>query len=373
VASSLAATGTVYAIPHDQPQQTQAPGNSNTKSAKQLLEEGIAGHRRLAEAGNAQSQYLLANVYTEEAIAQTVYWLQKAAEQGHPGAQTQLGIFYNSGTGVPKDPAQAMMWWQRAAAQHEFVAQWTLGRKYLRDPATRDLGLKWLRAAADDADKQRPPFVQTLYLDTVSAQVNAQVVLGEFYWQKAKEEAKDPVAARADDAEAQRWLLKAANYKDMAAYHARYDLGLMYLEREQTKENRETAKKWLRSAAEQGHELAQYDLARILERDSPQLQDRAEADKWYRAAAEQGLSEALLKMAERDKGDGVDRLKWWYVYLILCRREKREAECSYSTNAKNVQEMEYAFSPDELKEAQGSATELIKKIIAARRAKFQGL
>src|SRR5262245_43190097 len=44
-------------------------------------------------------------------------WLRKAADQGDPTAQFNLGVMYSSGKGVPKDPVQAYMWADIAASR----------------------------------------------------------------------------------------------------------------------------------------------------------------------------------------------------------------------------------------------------------------
>jgi TPR repeat protein len=43
-------------------------------------------------------------------------WYQKAAEQGHHGAQTNLGVLYYNGTGVTQDYVEADKWFSIASA-----------------------------------------------------------------------------------------------------------------------------------------------------------------------------------------------------------------------------------------------------------------
>ena len=43
-------------------------------------------------------------------------WYRKAAEQGHAGAQNNLGLMYANGQGVPQDFIRAYMWSNLAAA-----------------------------------------------------------------------------------------------------------------------------------------------------------------------------------------------------------------------------------------------------------------
>ncbi len=50
-------------------------------------------------------------------------WFRKAAEQGHVGAQTNLGLMYYIGKGVPQDLAQARMWFNIAVALGDESAQ----------------------------------------------------------------------------------------------------------------------------------------------------------------------------------------------------------------------------------------------------------
>lgn len=48
--------------------------------------------------------------------AQAVVWYRRAAEQGHASAQFSLGLMYAEGRGVAKDLVQAFMWYGLAAA-----------------------------------------------------------------------------------------------------------------------------------------------------------------------------------------------------------------------------------------------------------------
>ena len=54
----------------------------------------------------------------------------KAAEQGYAWAQYNLGIAYNNGIGVAKDPSEAVRWWRMAAEQGLAQAQYNLGYTY---------------------------------------------------------------------------------------------------------------------------------------------------------------------------------------------------------------------------------------------------
>jgi hypothetical protein len=62
--------------------------------------------------------------------AEAVRWCRKAAEQGHPGAQFQLGVMYEMGLGVTQDWAEAVRWYRKAAEQGDAHAQFDLGVMY---------------------------------------------------------------------------------------------------------------------------------------------------------------------------------------------------------------------------------------------------
>lgn len=50
--------------------------------------------------------------------AKSVYWARKAAAQGNPRAETNLGFYHESGYGgLRKNPAKALYWYRKAAAQ----------------------------------------------------------------------------------------------------------------------------------------------------------------------------------------------------------------------------------------------------------------
>ena len=57
------------------------------------------------------------------------------AEQGNAGAETDLGVIYDDGLGVPQDYAQAVVWYHKAADQGDAGAQFNLGFMYAQGRA----------------------------------------------------------------------------------------------------------------------------------------------------------------------------------------------------------------------------------------------
>jgi TPR repeat protein len=73
---------------------------------------------------------------------------------GDAMAEANLGTMYASGTGVERDPAQAVYWWREAAQQGIPAAQASLGRALvLGEGGAADLveGHMWLTLAASRA------------------------------------------------------------------------------------------------------------------------------------------------------------------------------------------------------------------------------
>ena len=84
------------------------------------------------------------------------------AEQGNELAQSNLGVMYDLGQGVPQDYQEAAKWFRLAADQGQAMAQVTLGVMYANGhgvPQDFVLGYMWVNLAAsqgqEDAVKNR--------------------------------------------------------------------------------------------------------------------------------------------------------------------------------------------------------------------------
>ena len=81
------------------------------------------------------------------------------AEQGLAAAQSNLGVMYKNGQGVPQDNKTAVKWYRLAAEQGGSFAQLNLGVMYANGqgvPQDYKTAVKWYRLAAEqgDADAQ---------------------------------------------------------------------------------------------------------------------------------------------------------------------------------------------------------------------------
>ena len=76
--------------------------------------------------------------------AQALLWCERAARQGHPAAQDQLGVMLLSGEARPRDEVEALAWFMVAANQgHAEAAR------------HRDIALAHMNPAAIASARQR--------------------------------------------------------------------------------------------------------------------------------------------------------------------------------------------------------------------------
>ena len=90
----------------------------------QNYKTAVKWYRLSAEQGHAGAQFNLGLMYRKgEGVLQdyktAVKWYKLAAEQGHASAQTNLGTMYDDGQGVLQDYIRAHMWFNIAASSGE--------------------------------------------------------------------------------------------------------------------------------------------------------------------------------------------------------------------------------------------------------------
>ena len=88
-----------------------------------------------AEQGNAYAQSNLGLIYrtgigVPNDDVEAARWFQSASEQGMPRALSYLGYMYMLGHGVPEDNAEGFRLWRSAAEQGLVEAQFDLGIRY---------------------------------------------------------------------------------------------------------------------------------------------------------------------------------------------------------------------------------------------------
>ena len=225
--------------------------------------EAARFYRMAAENGHAYSDELLGRMYETEKDATEVARLWRAANQGHVGAQYELGHKYDTADGVWYSGSKAAKWYRRAAHQGHADAQYELGTMYRYEHGHFGQNLReaarWFRLAAE------------------KGHADAQYGLGLMYGVGA--------GFAEDDAEAARWYRLAA---DQGHAGAQTSLGFFVLLDGSDSE----AARWFHLAAEQGDREAQFQLGRMTGFGAGVEQDFEQAVTWFRKAAEKGHAEA---------------------------------------------------------------------------------
>ena len=112
--------------------------------------------RQRAEAGDAQAQMTMGYRYdtgtgVPKDPVEALVWYRKAAEQGDVTAQSNLGLAYHYGRGVPIDLNEAKRWYRKAAEQKFAQAQHNLGLILATSAVQqeRDEAMTWFVGAAE--------------------------------------------------------------------------------------------------------------------------------------------------------------------------------------------------------------------------------
>ncbi len=294
-----------------------------------------------ATQGDGRAQYELAKrLASQPDYPNAMHWMQQAAEQSgslaadrkiRASAAWQVGAWYQTGLGEPKNPALATQWWQRSARLGNTNASYRLGlmcqeqhrgklvsecldwfeqaakrdhtgvqlilaKWYSQQPGADADAIKWLEKAAELGNR------------------DAQYLLGERY-EQGRGVAKRPDLAQRwnDKAAAQQQpnalLLQAkqaAPTDTFAAYQraasagsaeAELWLGIAYLAGEKDPADLALGRYWLELAVGHGSHKAEYQL-------SLQQVDQEQQIHWLTLAADGGVTKAWFELAQLQQDQG---------------------------------------------------------------------
>ena len=287
----------------------QADGSTNTTASFQESWETISNRwgplppekiRQAGEKGDVTAQYYLGVSYDKgngvaKDPAESFKWMNLAALQGMALAERQLGWKYLNGLGIETDASQAFVWYQKAAQQGDAPSQMNLGWMYEHGsgaPQDYDQAAKFYRQAADQGHAM------------------AQNNLGWLY--------KNGWGVLDDPVEAVKWFQKSAaqgeklGAQNLAWIYASGVYGPSNTFGQGAKAqilsggvapNHELAEKWMRQAVDLNSAEGQCQFGELLygEFDNEGHQDStrfAEAGEWYKKAAEQGYAKAQYELAD---------------------------------------------------------------------------
>lgn len=194
--------------------------------------------------------------------------LRPLAAKNDRDAQFLLGMLYDAGKGVARDPAAAASWYRKAAKQDHLLAQAHLGAMlYSGQGVKQDYAeaARWFKAPADSGNDQ------------------AQFYLGWMYAQGT--------GVKKDDSKAIRWLSKAAAQRNTRA------MGMLATElfsRHRDDQDLVDAYAWSHLAAETDPIQATTSARAVIEQycnDDQKKRGKALMEEWKRTWANEAKSQ----------------------------------------------------------------------------------
>jgi uncharacterized protein len=127
----------------------------------------------LAQQGHSGAEFNLGVLYARgravpQDVAQAARWYERAARRGHALAQCNLGALFEQGEGVVQSDSDAVHWYRLSAEQGNDGGQNNLARMYEHGRGvTEDVGtaLFWYRRAADQGNVQAQASLGRLYFE----------------------------------------------------------------------------------------------------------------------------------------------------------------------------------------------------------------
>jgi uncharacterized protein len=310
------------------------------RSAGKVKVEEVPALEQRGNSGDAQSQLLLGMLYqqgcgvVQSDIKTALVWYRKAAAQGNPVAENQIGVYYDAGSG--KDKALGIEWYRKAAGHGDGVAEHNVGEMLTETGKPQDFteGLNWLRRSVDHGFEGSLDDLFSLYqtghalpgkslaenqkagFDLLQDWANqgnatAQTMLAISYWKGLLGQSKQP-------ARAVEWMTKAAQ----KSAEAEAFLGWFRTQETDVPTRNQEAAAWYRKSADHGSSTGQALLASMYEQGLGVNKDPVEAAKWIQTAAENGDAGARYRLAEMyESGKGVPKDKITaLMWFILARR-----------------------------------------------------
>lgn len=186
-------TATIYIDPYSTENSNRAPeGFILITEGSQDLEK-LA---KLANNGDIDAQFKIGIAYNDSNnYSEAMKYYKMAAAQEHPGAMTNIGLFYSQGRGVPQSYEKAAEWYSKAAKNYP--------------DALHNLGVLYSRGHGVEFDP-----IQAINLWVKAAErgnILSQGNLGNEYY--------NGILIPQDFQEAAKWYTMAANQGDMFAQH----------------------------------------------------------------------------------------------------------------------------------------------------------
>jgi TPR repeat protein len=245
-----------------------------------------------AQQGLRRAQFNLGNLYmhgrgVDQDYKKAIEWFERAAETGHVPALINLGFMFESGYGVKKDPKVALKWYQRAANDGSALAK-------LLVKATRSSFPKENRVTARKDKKIAKAAPSNSHQTNLSSPVNNNFHWGPdvFSWPPKEGAPPQQMANKTFAKKRQAPPLDPFELGSKAFLIRNYSKALIH---------------W-NKAAELGDGRAQQALGEMYSKGAGTDKDYSKAINWYRRAASQGFTSSAVSLGLLyQNGRGVPR------------------------------------------------------------------
>lgn len=214
------------------------------------------------------------NAYSDKNYAAALTACTREANAGNQSAQRNLGVMYDQGLGVPRDAAQAALWFRKAAETGNRDATFQLATMYENGrgvPQDQKQAIDWYRKAALLGDG------------------DSQVKLGRAY--------EDGKGVDKDQGEAAAWYQRAADQGNLFALNR---LGAMYADGKGVHKDEAKAVKLYQAAAARNDSQAQFNLATMYAKGRGIAKSDSAANDLYVKSAKQGYPDAVKEAKHRN-------------------------------------------------------------------------
>jgi TPR repeat protein len=225
------------------------------------------------------------------------------AQQGSADAQFEIGAMYENGRGVTADRAEAIQWYQKAAAQNHDRAVHAVAR--MEDSQRR---LEVAQSQAESGDVEAQYKLGTMYLTGTGTTTDLQL--------------------------AAQWLTRAAEKNHTKA---QFKLGHLFYVKLTDEGDMQSALNWFNKAAANNYSPAFYYLGDMYASGSGVTKDYDKAREWYEKARSAGFSpavQALSDLDDRRKQD--ERRKQEAEHRMAAEEERKAAEAKSQQLAKEA-------------------------------------
>jgi TPR repeat protein len=214
------------------------------------------------------------NAFSDKNWAAALTACTREGNAGSLSAQRNLGVMYDQGLGVNKDPAQAALWYRKAADAGNRDAQFQIAMMYENGrgvPQDQKQAIDWYRKAAllGDAD--------------------SQVKIARAYM--------DGKGVNKDEGEAAAWFQRAADQGNLYALNR---LGAMYIDGKGVHKDEQKGVRLFQAAVAKGDAQGQFNLAAMYAKGRGIAKSDSAANDLYVKSAKQGYADAIKEAKHRN-------------------------------------------------------------------------